>query len=489
MERAIMKPRIVSVLATSGVSAVIFGGLLFASSTSSPQGAATSDSAHAGTADIAAGDIDIDIDRELKQVIEALGLEPLEPPPAPPPALLALGEALFFEPLLSGKRNMTCASCHRPDRGTGDGLALAVGEGGHGPDGATDGVIDSENDAGRGKLLARNSPPLYNVGAAGYDRMFRDGRVSYDAATGVYTTPEPALNGPAPARADITRVLDGAASAQALFPLLEHDEMRGRPGTNELADAPDSIEVWRRIMARLHASPRYRALLAAAYPTDAASDALNIGHVGRALAAYMRHAFAATDTPYDRYLRGDENALDHDAKRGMALFFGKARCARCHRGPHLTDLDVHAVAVPQIGPGNTPAGDDLGVFPAVHGDIKLLYHFKTPPLRNVGATAPYMHDGVFQTVREVIEHYRDPRRSIEERCYSGATRSQGGVPVDRDRFRNQLRLSLLPPSLAHPLDLSDQEAGALVAFLERGLTAPDAPASATRDPGGARNSR
>jgi cytochrome c peroxidase len=454
--------------------------LLFASSASLPRGAAASDSDHPGAEDI---------DQALGQVIASFGLTPLEPPPAPSPEIYSLGEALFFEPLLSGNRNMTCASCHRPDRGTGDGLALAVGEGGHGPHGATDSVID----AGRGKLLARNSPPLYNVGATGYDRMFRDGRVSYDAATGVYTTPEPALNGHDPARADITRVLDGAASAQALFPLVEHDEMRGRPGTNELADAPDSIEVWRRIMARLHASPRYRELLAAAYPADAAQDALDIGHVGRALAVYIRQAFAATDTPYDRYLRGDRSALDGDARRGMALFFGKARCARCHNGPHLTDLDFHAVAVPQIGPGNTPAGDDLGVFPAVQSDAKRLYHFKTPPLRNVGATAPYMHDGVFHSLREVVEHYRDPRRSIEEHCYAGPTPAprDRAAPIDRDRFRNQLRLSLLPPSLAHPLELSDEDVGALVAFLERGLTAPDVPAAsaAATDRDSAGNSR
>ena len=465
-----MKRRIISFLVALATSAGLFGGLLLASSASSTQSPGTSDSPRAGAAEL---------DRELRYVIETFDLEPLEPPPAPPPALLALGEALFFEPLLSGNRNVACVTCHRPDRGTGDGLALAVGEGG--PD--------------RGKLLARNSPPLYNVGGTGYDRMFRDGRVSYDLATGVYTTPEPALNGHGPARSDITRVLDGAASAQTLFPLVEHDEMRGQPGTNELADAADNIEVWRRIMARLQASPRYRALLAAAYPADAAQQALNIGHVGRALAAYMRHTFAATDTPYDRYLRGDENALDGEARRGMALFFGKARCARCHTGPHLTDQEFHAVAVPQIGPGNTPAGDDLGVFPAVQSDAKRLYHFKTPPLRNVGATAPYMHDGVFPTLREVVEHYRDPRRSIEEHCYAGPSAAWGAVPVDhaidRDRFRNQLRLSLLPPSLAHPLDLDDEEVGALVAFLERGLTAPAALAasSAARDGNSTRNSR
>jgi cytochrome c peroxidase len=471
-----MKRRIISFLVGPAASAGLLGGLLFVSSASSAHDTATSDSAHAGAEAIATAPAAPERNhRELAQLVQALNLEPLETPPAPPPALLALGEALFFEPLLSGNRNIACATCHRPERGTGDGLALAVGEGG--PD--------------RGKLLARNSPPLYNVGATGYDRMFRDGRVSYDPATGVYTTPEPALNGQDPAAADITRMLDGAASAQALFPLVEHDEMRGQPGTSELADAPDRIEAWRRIMARLQASPRYRALLAAAYPADAAQQRLNIGHVGRALAAYMRHAFAATDTPYDRYLRGDENALDGEARRGMALFFGKARCSRCHKGPHLTDLEFHAVAVPQVGPGNTPAGDDLGVFPAVQSDAKRLYHFKTPPLRNVGATAPYMHDGVFPTLRDVVEHYRDPRRSIEKHCYAGPQAARSPAPIDRDRFRNQLRLSLLPPSLAHPLDLDDEEVDALVAFLARGLTAPEALAASTAMANGdsARNSR
>lgn len=460
-----MKPRILSLLAVPGASALLFAGLLFASSGAAPERVEASDPGQ----DVD-DDIDRDLDGELAQVIAALDLEPLAPPPASSPGLLALGEALFFEPLLSGKRNMTCASCHRPGRGTGDGLALAIGEGGHGPDGAVDSAIDVHG----GKLLPRNSQPLYNVGAPGYDRLFRDGRVSYDPATGVYTTPEPALNGPDPVRADIARALDGAASAQALFPLVERDEMRGQPGTSELADATSNLEVWRLLMVRLQTSPRYPELFAAAYP-DVDAHALNIGHVGRALAAYIRHAFSATDTPYDRYLRGDRNALDRGAKRGMALFFGKARCARCHTGPHLTDLDFHAVAVPQIGPGNTPAGDDLGVFPAVQNDTKRLYHFKTPPLRNIGATAPYMHDGVFRSLREVVEHYRDPHASIARHCHSGPAKKPDGrsLDIDRDRFRNQLRLSLLPPSLAHPLVLDDADVDALVAFLERGLTAPD----------------
>jgi cytochrome c peroxidase len=459
-----MRPQTIVFLAGPGGSVLLLAGVFLASSGPAPELAAASD---IGPDLGLGGSLDVELDGQLAQIIENLRLAPLSPPPAPPPALLTLGEALFFEPLLSGNRNMTCASCHRPGQGTGDGLALAVGQGGHGPHGAIDSAIDVD----RGELLARNSPPLYNVGLPGYDRMFRDGRVSYDPATGVYNTPEPALNGADPVRADITRALDGALSAQALFPLLDSSEMRGQPGSNELADAPDSIEVWRRIMARLDASPRYRALFDAAYPDVDAHGAAGIGHVGQALAAYIRHAFRATDTPYDRYLRGDRDALDRAAKRGMVLFFGKARCSRCHSGQHLTDLEFHAVAVPQIGPGNTPAGDDLGVFPAVDGDAKRLYHFKTPPLRNVGVTAPYMHDGVFQTLREVVQHYRDPRASIAAHQAAGARRQgERFLSVDRDRFRNQLRLSALPPSLANPLELDDEEVDLLVAFLERGLT-------------------
>lgn len=418
------------------------------------------------SADMAPDALDGMMDETLALVIRDLHLRPLAAPEPPSPALFELGEALFADPILSGNQNIACIDCHRSELGTGDGRARSVGEGGH----SSHGSIDETG----GVHLARNAPPLYNVGLPGYDRLFRDGRVAYNSRTGTYQTPEPALNGARPRRADIVRVLDGGLSAQVLFPLVEHAEMRGQPGSNELADAPSRQAVWRAIVARLLYQPRYRALFARAYArTDGERRGrYNIGHVGKALAVFIRHEFTAVNTQYDRYLRGDKGALDSEAKRGMALFFGKARCVRCHRRAHLTDHAFHALAVPHSKPAAIGGVDDRGVFPHVVDDTRSLYHFKTPPLRNVARTAPYMHNGSLQTLREVVQHYNDPQASVAGFCYAdGGVRPDRQAPdIDCDRFRNRLRTTMLPPALSHPLGLSDREIDALVAFLERGLT-------------------
>lgn len=404
------------------------------------------------------------LDAHVQNLIDTHRMVPLSPPPPQPAALVALGEVLFFDRTLSGNRNISCSTCHDPAHGTGDGLRVSVGEG-RSMDGAK--VV-----VGNAVVLGRNASPLYNLGASPDERLFRDGRVSYDAATGIYTTPEPALNGATPARADITKVLDGALSAQTLFPLANRDEMRGQPGENELADARDEQEAWRRIVARLVAQPGLRDRLRAAYPELRTLDELNIGHVGKALAAYVRQEFAVVDTPYDAYLRGDTSALGEDAKRGMAIFLSKGRCTRCHGGAYLTRSTFHAVAVPQIGPGTSDGGDDLGIFPHVRPNTNFLYHFLTPPLRNVGKTGPYMHDGAFTSLTQVMEHYRNPRASIEayvqdpRRLWVGDRELQ----VDISLVRNELRLSMLPPLISVPIDLTDEEIALVVTFLEQGLT-------------------
>lgn len=404
------------------------------------------------------------LDAYLQDLIAKHRLKPLSPPPPQPAALVSLGEALFFDENLSGNRNISCSTCHDPALGTGDGLRVSVGEGRS--------VGRGQVIIGAGVVLARNAPPLYNLGTSPDERLFRDGRVSYDPTTGIYTTPESALNGANPARADITAVLDGALSAQTLFPLASPDEMRGHPGENELADASDNQEAWRRIVARLVARPSSRDRLSEAYPELASLDELNIGHVGRALAAYIRQRFAVIDTPYDCYLRGDQAALGEDAKRGMVLFLSKGRCTRCHSGAYLTDASFHVEAIPQIGPGVDHEGDDLGMFPHVRPEINFMYHFLTPPLRNIGKTGPYMHDGAFATLTEVLKHYRDPRAGIESYIRDQSRLWVGGdeLQIDISRVRNNLRLSLLSPLLRAPIELTDEEISLLVMFLEQGLT-------------------
>ena len=124
-------------------------------------------------------------------------------------AKVELGKKLFIETNLSGNRNVSCHTCHNPMMGTSDALPL------------------SQTEDGKG-VLRRNSQALFNLGQPGQLFMFWDGRVHYNPVDHIFTTPEPALNGKNPQAAHITSVMTSSPSAQAIFPLLSHEEMRGK---------------------------------------------------------------------------------------------------------------------------------------------------------------------------------------------------------------------------------------------------------------------
>src|SRR5262249_40043645 len=155
-------------------------------------------------------------------------------------------------------------------------------------------------------------------------------------------------------------------------------------------------DTWAALMVRLVGTANgtagglagYRAKFAAAFP-GTSFDELNVGHVGRAIAAFERAAFTASDSPFDRYVAGNHRAPPDGQKRGALLFFGKAQCANCHRGPLLSDLDHHALAVPQLGPGKFEANEDRGLA-LLTGLASDNYEFRTPPLRNVASNGPWM---------------------------------------------------------------------------------------------------
>ena len=106
-------------------------------------------------------------------------------------------------------------------------------------------------------------------------------------------------------------------------------------------------------------------------------------------------------------------AFEPLARRGAELFFGDAGCSRCHSGPLLSDDDFHNIGVPPFGPGKV-GGIDEGRF-LVTGEPSDRFAFRTPPLRNVALTPPYMHDGVFATLREAVEHHLDPEANLARR--------------------------------------------------------------------------
>ena len=124
---------------------------------------------------------------------------------------------------------------------------------------------------------------------------------------------------------------------------------------------------------------------------------VNLQGIAEAIAAFER-TVVSTNSPFDKYVMGDAKAMDEAAVRGMALFKGKARCLLCHNGPNFTDNQFHNLGVPQVG----PLKEDLGRY-NVTWQERDRGAFKTPTLRSVTETAPYMHDGAFKTLEEVID--------------------------------------------------------------------------------------
>jgi cytochrome c peroxidase len=425
--------------------------------------------------------------QQLRQLVLVGNHQPLAPPPAPPPALVALGETLFFDPELSGNRDVSCATCHSPDLGLSDGLPLAIGTGGRGQ--------APQRTLGHGRqFVPHNTPDLFNRGLLGWDTLFWDGRLSGTAATGFHS----------PAEAHLPTGLDNALAAQSLIALVSRHEMRGgvynaegyvlQPGQtpasytdsegipqptgwgdwdingrpNELAEigntAADMPLVWQALMARLANQPGYAPLFAAAFP-DTQPHQLTITHVANALAAYQTAAFVAADTPWDRYLAGDEAALSAEAKQGALLFFGSANCASCHSGSLFTDLQFHNIAAPQFGPGT----DDIA--PLDYGRYRVTldpadkFAFRTPSLRQVGQTGPWLHNGAYDSLEDVVRHHLDPATSLQ--TYDGRSLPPELRATLQDApITHQTILATLSPLLAEPQPLSNKQIRHLIAFLE-----------------------
>ena len=447
---------------------------------------------------------------------------PIDPPPGlPAPATDAdyydpaarskveLGRLLFFDKILSGNRNIACATCHHPALATGDGIALGLGEGptGLGPDrrGGTD-----RSRAVHGRI-PRNSPALFNVGATEFTRLFHDGRVEVDTAgyyEGGFITP---------AKWKLHTGLDNVLAAQAMFPVTSPEEMAGQKGENEIADAVSLNNVagpggaWELLGARLAAVPEYVDRFRSAYP-DEVRSAADVTYVlaANAIAAFEAEAFRADDSPFDRYLRGDRGALDAPAQRGMALFYGSAGCSGCHEGTFQTDHEFHAIAMPQIGPGKGDGNDgaywsesghqafleDLGRGRVtVDGDDN--FRFRTPSLRNVTETGPWGHAGAFDTLEEAVRHHLNPEASLHsyrlapsalpdlprvvELTAAGSTLSQEWLADSRRRgfllrdgwvqSQAHLRARIADANELRPANLTEPQVRDLLAFLEA-LTDP-----------------
>ena len=425
-----------------------------------------------GAASVPAQAADEDLDRALERVIASRGLKPLQMPPLVLSPKFRLGQMLFFDPILSGTRDVACATCHLPGRGTSDGVALSLGV-------RATGLAEERRALDTERVHPRNTMDIWNRGHPSVRNMFWDGRVSeIEAPVSRFQTPM------------MDYLPDGIESllaAQALFPLAGEEEMLGLPGDRSAPDLPgghgdrhneiaqaaagfDEFEPQRfvavhdALMRRLLGQAgrpladwqlAYRRLIAAAYP-DALLGAVTMGDLANAMGLFQELTFVTRNTPWDRYLAGDKGALGPEAKRGALLFYGKARCVACHSGPLLSDFQFRSLAVPQIGPGidvpedglDDGSGDDRGRYEATRIP-RHLYQFRTPPLRNVTLTAPYFHSGAIASLEDAIAlHLAPPAASPHE------------------SEAEALRRASFSPILRRGIALSEDERASLLAFLQ-----------------------
>ncbi len=386
----------------------------------------------------------------VRLLADQRNLDPIPSPNAVRAELVELGRVLAFDKILSGNRDISCMTCHLPSFSTGDGRSLAVGQGalGLGPARTHPG----------GQFIPRNSPPLFNLHLS--TQFFWDGRVE-ERADGSVSTPAGAQLTP-----EMEAVFEfGALSAQALFPVLVRDEMRADQG-NELATVPDGDlqGVWSAIMVRLGVIQDYRDMFEAAYPGTTFA-AMTFAHAANAIAGFFVSELAFTDTPWDRFLLGDDDQLTNEALLGAKSFM-TIRCMRCHETDAFDDRnnEFHNVATPQIGPGkgDGPGGNDDFGRERVTGDPADRRAFRTPRMRNVELTAPYGHAGQFATLRSIVLHYDRIDERLMEYDVTQVEPALQGTLLDNFSDILETRDTLL---IAIVFD-SDADADALVAFLE-----------------------
>lgn len=400
----------------------------------------------------------------LKDIILKHDLKPLSKVTPAPMERSRLGAMLFHEQNLSGNKDVSCRTCHHPMTGTTEPIPFSIGTGGTGM-----GSGRHQKNAG---VTKRHSPHLLNLGYQDIEFMFWDGRVHRDQKTGILTTPEPSLNGKDPAKKNIAQSMTTALAVQTIFPIVNQLEMMG--DNNEVAIAfkkNGNLGAWNAVIKRLTTGDlgkRYLKQFKKAYPEE---NSFHIGHVGEALGAFLGRSFNIIDTPYDRYLKGDTSAMTESEKKGLIVFANRGKCIRCHNGVHLSNWEFKTVGTPQLTPSEYPAPFDQGRFEVTRNKSDL-FKFRTPALRNLEITAPYMHNGTFATLEEVITHYNDPKKSLESYDFNQVdlTNYTSDFVIDRDENRNKLRINLISiGEVRRGVNLTPEEQKDLLAFLKTGL--------------------
>lgn len=286
--------------------------------------------------------------------------------------------------------------------GGGDGLAQASPSG-HAPHGTV--TIDGVTVPDIGPLPAVVPVPSTNLNYAAKielgKQLYFDGRLSKNNAISCAFCHNPGT-GFADSRQTSIGVGGGIGGRQSptvynsAFNHVQFWDGRAR-SLEEQAIGPihnpvEMAETHEHVVAKLGKVKGYQQQFRAVFGTG-----VNLQGIAEAIAAYER-TILSTNSAFDKYMMGDQKAMDEAAARGLGLFKGKARCILCHNGPNLTDNQFHNLGVPQVG----PMKEDLGRYNVTRAE-KDKGAFKTPTLRSITETSPYMHDGAFKTLEEVLE--------------------------------------------------------------------------------------
>ena len=286
--------------------------------------------------------------------------EPTENPSTP--AKIALGRLLFFDPILSATQTVACATCHHPKFAWADARATPLGVGGSGL-----GPARVLSESAEVAPLMRNVPSLLNVGFNGI-------------VTGRNADPKSA-----PLFWD-SRVQ--GLEAQVLHPIRSHDEMRG--------DRCAESEAVAAAVNRVQQIAEYRTLFAKAFPNS--RDAVSTDHLAKAVATFERTLLTG-DSPFDRHLRSKGQPLTAQQEHGLKIF-QTAGCIHCHGGPLFSDFKLHFIGVSDSSPDGRR-------------------EFRTPTLRNLRHTTPYMHHGSMRTLDDVLAFYEQLSDTVSETLDGG----------------------------------------------------------------------
>ena len=379
--------------------------------------------------------------------------------------LVMLGRDLFFDPILSGNKNIACATCHHPTLASADGLSLGLGEGAM--------ALGPKRHVGSYNVprnrIPRNAPALFNIGAYEFTVLFHDGRVQADR--------EADFGFRMPKNASLERPVPTALAAQALMPPTSHDEMAGQDDENPIAVASGEGRfagkdgVWDLLCQRVEAIPEYRVRFEAIFGSD---RKMHFTDIARAIAEFETFEFQSFNSPFDRYLHGDKTALTDSQVAGMEVFYGEGNCSSCHSGPFQTDHSFHAIGLPQLGPGKEPDSyADKGRGGITGAPDR--YRFRTPSLRNVAITGPYGHNGAYSDLESIVRHHLDPIRALTQYDRSQARLSD--VPVEFNDWGamsdQEEMIRIAEATEIIPVSLSEDQIADLLAFLDA-LTDPAA---------------